>query len=398
MRAFSSALLLRSLFALGFIAGLANATASPPPVRILPLGDSITYGYDTPGGYRLPLYQLLTNAGYNVDFIGTQTGNGVAGLPDSDHEGHSGWTIRGINSITSDVLASIEDPDVILLLIGVNDYNTHDDDANAHIRLEGLVENLATNRPAAKIILANLLVTTSQPQDTEIQLTFNPYVPAIATNQEAMGRQVFFDDLRSALTTADLADGLHPNQTGYNKMATNWFSNLTNHVSPLGTTNLPAISRVQGVEGWTNVIVRFTKPVAHSATNLANYSLSGGLSVLAATLDGAQRIVTLTTTRQLPQFNYTLTVSGVQDVTPAARMIPTNSTASFTSAPLRGVFGRVPEATNFTLVYSLDIPGSASYGTPAYAVSNVNIGAFDRLAYYLEVQQPNRPLQFIWVS
>jgi len=50
-----------------------TAAATPPPVRILPLGDSITYGYPVPGGYRLPLYQLLTNAGYNVDFTGTQT-------------------------------------------------------------------------------------------------------------------------------------------------------------------------------------------------------------------------------------------------------------------------------------------------------------------------------------
>src|SRR5437867_2970410 len=33
-------------------------------LRIEPLGDSITYGQGAAGGYRLPLYQLLTNAGY----------------------------------------------------------------------------------------------------------------------------------------------------------------------------------------------------------------------------------------------------------------------------------------------------------------------------------------------
>src|SRR6185295_18895699 len=99
--------------------------------------------YPVSGGYRLPLYQLLTNGGYNVDFTGTQTDNGAADLPDPDHEGHSGWTIRGINAIAPDVLASTDDPDVILLLIGVNDYNQNDDLANAHTRLQGLVENLA---------------------------------------------------------------------------------------------------------------------------------------------------------------------------------------------------------------------------------------------------------------
>src|SRR6266850_1587438 len=163
---------------------LVRASATPPPIRILPLGDSITYGYSVPGGYRLPLYQLLTNAGYNVDFVGTQIDNGAADLPDPDHEGHSGWTIRGINAIAQDVLAATDDPDVVLLLIGVNDYNQNDDLANAHTRLQGLVENLATNRPSAKIIVANLLATTLQPQDAEIQTTFNPFVPTIASDAQ----------------------------------------------------------------------------------------------------------------------------------------------------------------------------------------------------------------------
>src|SRR6185503_15255025 len=42
-----------------------------PTLRVLPLGDSITFGAGAGGGYRAPLYQLLTNAGYSVDFIGT---------------------------------------------------------------------------------------------------------------------------------------------------------------------------------------------------------------------------------------------------------------------------------------------------------------------------------------
>src|SRR5437879_7205666 len=105
----SSDSLRKALAALGFIACVVCATASPPQIRILPLGDSITHGWIVPGGYRLPLYQLLTNAGYNVDFTGTQTDNGAPGLPDPDHEGHPGWTIRQINAIAPDVLASTDD-------------------------------------------------------------------------------------------------------------------------------------------------------------------------------------------------------------------------------------------------------------------------------------------------
>ena len=73
---------------LAALTGLLTAFSAlaQPSIRIMPLGDSITYGSNTPGGYRYPLYVALTNAGYNVDYVGTQTANGATGLPDSDHE------------------------------------------------------------------------------------------------------------------------------------------------------------------------------------------------------------------------------------------------------------------------------------------------------------------------
>lgn len=384
-----------SLVVLTLIAG-ASAFAAAPPIRILPVGDSITFGSSVNGGYRLPLWNLLTNAGYNVDFTGTQTGNST-GMADPDHEGHGGWRIDQIDAIMLTVFAATADPDVILLLIGTNDYGQDYDQANATNRLEALIAKMATNRPYCKIIVANLL-ERSEPNNTEIQTTFNPFVQSICDRQRALGREVYFQNLRSALTVADMPDALHPGAVGYAKMATNWFGVITNHFSPYGSTNLPALSRTAGSPDWSSVQVTFSKPVADSATNLANYSLDGGLAISSATLDAAKRVVTLTTSPQTPNTTYTLTVSGVQDATPAALTIASGSTKSFNSAPLRGVFNNVPESTNFTLVYSLDIPNSATYGTPAYSVINTNIGSFTRVAYYLELQQANGSLQVAWVS
>src|SRR5712692_3908966 len=42
---------------------------------IMPLGDSITYGFPVPGGYRNRLYSDLRNAGYSFSFVGTSTDN-----------------------------------------------------------------------------------------------------------------------------------------------------------------------------------------------------------------------------------------------------------------------------------------------------------------------------------
>jgi hypothetical protein len=60
-----------SLFAALSVLFAVPAFSLPPPLRILPLGDSITYGSSVAGGYRLPLYTALTALGYNVDFVGS---------------------------------------------------------------------------------------------------------------------------------------------------------------------------------------------------------------------------------------------------------------------------------------------------------------------------------------
>jgi lysophospholipase L1-like esterase len=203
------------------------AWAQAAPLRIMPVGDSITYGVPVAGGYRAPLYQLFTNAGYPIDFVGTQTGNGSASLPDPEHEGYSGWRISQVDGVILNSFNAVPAPDFILLLLGTNDYGQNDDPNNATNRLEALIAKMATARPNAKIIVANLLVR-NEPFDTQIRTTFNPLLPGLCERQRALGRQVYFNDLRSAVPLSDMPDQLHPNQVGYNKMATNWFRAVTN--------------------------------------------------------------------------------------------------------------------------------------------------------------------------
>lgn len=48
---------------------------SPKFLRIMPMGDSITHG-TIPGGYRHPLYDLLTKNEHTFDFVGAKTQRG----------------------------------------------------------------------------------------------------------------------------------------------------------------------------------------------------------------------------------------------------------------------------------------------------------------------------------
>jgi hypothetical protein len=299
------------------------------------------------------------------------------------------------------VFDSTDDPDIILLLLGTNDYN-NGIGAGATNRLDLMITHLATNRPTAKIIVANLLFRTDA-HDAEITSTFNPFVPGIVAAHVALGQQVYFTDLRSAVTAAGLSsDGIHPNASGYASMATNWFNAITNVIGVFGATNAPVISHVVSQGGLANVAVTFSKAVAAAAANIANFTLNGGVTISAATLDAATgRVVTLTTSPLTQNASYTLTVSNVVDLTTAQTAIAGGATATFNACAAHGATNNVTEASHFQLAYSLDVPNAPNYSSGiSYTVDNhAGIGAFGRLAYYLELQPTNDgPVQFIWVS
>src|SRR5699024_6487470 len=103
--------------------------------KILPFGDSITYGIGFAGSYRVHLFELAVKDNKNITFVGHSTSadsggdNGpamVAGKPfPKANEGHSGWTIMGTRGIDSRVpKPALDDhPHIILIHIGTNDAN-----------------------------------------------------------------------------------------------------------------------------------------------------------------------------------------------------------------------------------------------------------------------------------
>ncbi|MFO1497495.1 MAG: GDSL-type esterase/lipase family protein [Verrucomicrobiota bacterium] len=332
---------------LGWLAGFSiDGTAAAPVMRIMALGDSITQGYGIPieGGYRTRLYQLLTGAGYTVDFVGTQViGSNNSSLPDPQHEGYGGFNIAYLDARIDVAFGSVDDPDVILLLIGTNDFAGNDSVETAIDRYENLIAHIASLRPHARIFVSNLLKRTdSTPANpdanNDIETLFNPYVPGVVDHQVSLGKFVSFVDLHDAFgpccgndPSVYLADGLHPSLTGYNAIADTWFSAIQTVMTVNGTaTNAPAIARVAGqVDHCNHVVVTFSKPVEDAAT-VGNYGLSGGLNVLGAELDPSKRMVTLTTSQQAPGTSYTVTVNGWDRINPP-HTIAANSTGGFTS-------------------------------------------------------------------
>jgi lysophospholipase L1-like esterase len=186
-------------------------------------------------------------AGYSVDFVGTQK-RVPHGGGDPDHEGHSGFTIGPVDSRVcqaNDLFSNIEgylssEPNVVLLMIGINDLLTDDrrcvDQRSAPERLERLVRRIVELRPETQVLLASLLPVEKAPDPWPEFAAVNQRIARCATAIP----QVHFVDARreTGLTSGDWSDGLHLSRSGAQKLAYVWFQ----HLKPLLGTRRNAVA------------------------------------------------------------------------------------------------------------------------------------------------------------
>src|SRR5689334_19373108 len=236
-RWFTAAALTVALTAIGATTSAGAASAeSNGGVRVMPLGDSITEGTQVPGGYRIGLWQRVVAGGYRVDFVGSQF-NGPASLGDHDHEGHPGWRIDQIDANITGWLQATT-PHTVLLHISTNDVLQNFNMAGAPARLSTLIDHITATVPSAEVFVASIIPIGNANSDAAAR-TFNAAIPGIVQSKVSAGKHVHFVDMHPALTTADLADGVHPNAGGYDKMATVWFNALQSVPGSIGGGNPP---------------------------------------------------------------------------------------------------------------------------------------------------------------
>jgi lysophospholipase L1-like esterase len=212
---------------------------TPEPVRIMPMGDSITDGsFGTHGGYRGPLAALLGNANVRFQFVGSSFDNaGDLAGDQLHHEGHPGWVISAGTSnrpglqeyVDSWIGPGGNQPDIILLMIGTNDVDLAYDLGNAETRLSKLVSTLLDQRygllPQAKLIVAQIIAIQDATEDA-LAMTYNQSVAHVVAAHAKLGEKIKLVDMHPALGASDYHDKLHPNDTGYAKMANVWFGAL----------------------------------------------------------------------------------------------------------------------------------------------------------------------------
>jgi hypothetical protein len=125
-----------------------------------------------------------------------------------------------------------------LLHIGTNDMNQDFDIANAPARLSTLIDKIRTLAPNAEVFVAQITPESDSTQESRVR-AYNAALPGVVAQK---GSKTHLVDMHSAITTADLIDGVHPTAAGYDKMAARWFAALQSVAGSLTAIAVPPVN------------------------------------------------------------------------------------------------------------------------------------------------------------
>jgi lysophospholipase L1-like esterase len=244
------------LIFLSTVTGLRSEMIQQTPLRIMPVGDSITAGYtDNPKwknvpfefGYRSGLMKRLQQAACRFQFVGSSpepwdnkwgdpTHAGTVApvfdlrpLDQDHHEGYGGASIDKIQGIIADRIA-VHHPDVILLQVGINGIS-----AKSPAQLDRLINTITTTAPKIELIIAQI---TPRAQFNQDLWDYNCSIrDKLVPSYAAKGFKISTVDLYSLFLTnpadpTSIGKHLHANNINhpsnplYDKMAQAWFDGM----------------------------------------------------------------------------------------------------------------------------------------------------------------------------
>lgn len=200
------------------------------PIKIMPLGDSITHSSRVTGNYRCKLWNMLEDLG-SFEFVGSMKGlvhGGQGEDCDIDHEGHAGWTADQVLDFITENPVHYS-PDIVLVHLGTNDLAADQSEGATAYEISQIISELRSQNPLLVVFVAGIIpnfLEENQSRTVELNRRLLNMVNSIT----AVKNPVIFVDQFTGFTEDDLVDGIHPNDVGAEKLAYNWFVALENYL------------------------------------------------------------------------------------------------------------------------------------------------------------------------
>jgi hypothetical protein len=202
------------------------------PLRIMPLGDSITQADSEHDSYRRPLFKTLELEGRSVDFVGSLSSNYRGGPPrpdfDLDHEGHWGWRV---DEILEEIGGWVEqeEPDVLLVHLGSNDVFQDQSVSSTLDELARLIDVVREARPDADFLVARIIPTANSSRNRTIR-ELNASISSLESKSTERSAVTIVDHFTGFDPGRMTYDGVHPNAEGEIHIAGRWLAALERHL------------------------------------------------------------------------------------------------------------------------------------------------------------------------
>jgi len=210
----------------------------PAPLRIMPIGDSITEGGDGTGGFRRPLFEKLTTVWGMPNFVGSRNmrQSDPTEFVDHDEDGFSAYRIEQITSGKGfwdappiEERLKAWDPAIVTIHAGTNDAQQAYRYAGVIDRLDDMVSRIVAFNPEIHVFLAQIIPANPPASETTQAYIrgLNAQIPALVERHRAQGHRVILVDMYTPMLGHPNPDGIHPDAAGYAVMADVWFQAIT---------------------------------------------------------------------------------------------------------------------------------------------------------------------------
>ena len=187
---------------------------------ILCLGDSITEGGKSFKVYRFPLDKLLKDAGFKYKFVGSKE-NSQDGVS-LKHNGYGGKNTQYLRDNIQEIYEA-NPADIVLIHSGHNSFAKDKPVSGIVAATKGIIKEIQKINPRALILIAEVIPSGKLPKYSYIpklnkelkKLSVEPYIMTVNVARN-------FDWKKETI-----ADKVHPNSQGAQKMAQAWFEVLS---------------------------------------------------------------------------------------------------------------------------------------------------------------------------